>query len=166
MKSSQVGMSFSSRDATMIMDTEPNGADSSLGRRSFRFSNAINPIDDDKHDVESGIVVPSSVDSLTVASPALPSSTLEIMPPPPAEAIDQCDDKKPVSSSRIFLSSDLFNLLLEREFCIIVGKNFFCWKCRCLGVTCSMYRKARRSYHGLWITVHNLSILLFSAFLG
>lgn len=95
------------------MDLEPNSADSSLRRHSSRFSNAINPIYDDKHDVESGGVVPISVDSLTVASPVSPSSTLEIIPPLSAEVIDQCDDKMPVSSSRIFLSSGLFNLLLE-----------------------------------------------------
>lgn len=105
----------------MIMDLEPKGADSSLGRHSSRFSNAINPIDDEKYDVESGIVVPISVDSFTVASPALPSSTLEIIPPPSAEAIDQCDDKKPENKEELPWLMDYSSHLIHLAVFGILG---------------------------------------------
>lgn len=61
----------------MTTDLESSGADSSLRRHS----NAMTPMDDDRHDVmEKGSVLPIPVDALATASPVSPS-TVDVVPP-------------------------------------------------------------------------------------
>ncbi|XP_058184830.1 uncharacterized protein LOC131302293 [Rhododendron vialii] len=61
----------------MTTDLESSGADSSLRRHS----NAMTPMDDDRHDVmEKGSVLPIPVDALATASPVSPS-TVDVGPP-------------------------------------------------------------------------------------
>lgn len=87
----------------MTTDLESTGADSSLRRHS----NAMTPMDDDRHDVmEKGSVLPIPVDALATASPVSPS-TVDVVPPLSphlTKDITLSDDKntKQVSPASIF----------------------------------------------------------------
>ncbi|XP_058219887.1 fluoride export protein 1-like [Rhododendron vialii] len=77
------------------MDLETNRADSFVRRHSFSSSNAITPIDDDRHDImENSSVMPIPVDALATTSIVSPSpSTSELTSPLSTEGIIHSNDK-------------------------------------------------------------------------
>lgn len=83
------------------MDLETNRADSFVRRHSLSSSNAITPIDDDRHDImENSSVMPIPLDALATTSLVSPS-TLELTYPISAEGIIPSHDENNVSSRSI-----------------------------------------------------------------
>lgn len=83
------------------MDLETNRADSFVRRHSLSSSNAITPIDDERHDImESSSVMPIPVDALATTSIVSPS-TSELTSPLSTEGIIHSNDENNVSACSI-----------------------------------------------------------------
>lgn len=83
------------------MDLETNHADSFVRRNSLSSSNAITPIDDERHDImENSSVMPIPVDALATTSIVSPS-TSELTSPLSTEGIIHSNDENNVSARSI-----------------------------------------------------------------